>query len=168
MSLYEQITQSLAGLKGTAFDAPRTVGWSAGVGPAVEVDFTAVDSLGCAFRELRVTADEFQEGPFDGLKSWAENLCRKVTYLLEHIGPLEADVDAQTVLVRSTPPTRQTNQTMFYEMLVKAPGVLSLRRYSRAAGAADRTACDIQVTHEVLVKLVQDIVAAIPTATAAR
>ena len=164
MLLQEQITQSLAGLKGTAFDVPMTVGWSAGVGPLIEVDFTVVDSLGCAFRELRVTADEFREGPFDRLKTWAENLCSKVTYLLEHIGPLEADVEAQTVLVRSTPPTRRPDQTTFYEMLVQAPGVLSLRRYARPAGHGDRTACDIQITHEVLVKLVQDIVAAIPTA----
>lgn len=166
MSLHEQITQSLAGLKGTATDVPKTVGWSAGVGPAIEVDFTVVDSLGCAFRELRVTADEFQNGPFDRLKIWAANLCGKVTYLLEHIGPLEADVGAQTVLVRSTPPTRQPGQTTYYEMLVNAPGVLSLRRYSRPAGHAERSVCDIQITHEVLVKLVQDIVAAIPTAPA--
>ena len=166
MLLHEQINQSLAGLKGTATDVPRTVGWSAGVGPAIEVDFTVVDSLGCAFRELRVTADEFQNGPFDRLKNWAENLCGKVTYLLEHIGPLEADVGAQSVLVRSTPPTRQPDRTTYYEMLVNAPSVLSLRRYSRAAGGAERSVCDIQITHEVLVKLVQDIVAAIPTATA--
>jgi hypothetical protein len=166
MSLHEQITQSLAGLKGTATDVPKTVGWSAGVGPAIEVDFTVVDSLGCAFRELRVSADEFQNGAFDRLQTWAENLCGKVTYLLEHIGPLEADVGAQTVLVRSTPPTRQPEQTTYYEMLVKAPGVLSLRRYSRQAGGAERSACDIQITHEVLVKLVHDIVAAIPTVPA--
>lgn len=164
MLLHEQITQSLAGLKGTASSAPRTVGWSAGTGPTVEVDFTAVDSLGCAFRELRVSADELNEVPFERLKTWAENLCKKVTYLLEHIGPLEADAEAQTVLVRSTPPTRQLEQTAFYEMLVHAPGVLSLRRYTRPAGNPERQACDIQVTHEVLVRLVQDIVAAIPTA----
>lgn len=164
MLLHEQIAQSLAGLKGTAPDVPKTVGWSAGLGPAVEVDFIAVDSLSCAFRELRVTADEFRDGPFDRLKTWAENLCRAVTYLLEHIGPLEADADAQTVLVRSTPPTRQPDRTTFYEMLVKAPGVLSLRRYTRPADNAERASCDIQVTHEVLAKLVQDIVAAIPLA----
>ncbi|MBI3863218.1 MAG: hypothetical protein HY290_15105 [Planctomycetia bacterium] len=161
MSLQAQITQSLAGLKGSAF--PKTIGWATGTRTAVEVDFTAVDSLGCAFAELRVAADELQGVPFDRLKTWAENLCRKVTYLLEHIGPLEADAEVQTVLVRSTPPTKQPDQTTFYEMLVRAPGVLSLRRYVRTAGQADRTPCDLQVTHEVLVKLVQDIVAAVPT-----
>jgi hypothetical protein len=164
MQLHEQINQSLAGMRGSTFDTPHTVGWTAGTGPVVEADFTVVDSLGCAFRELRVTADEFATGPFDRLKTWAENLCQKVTYLLEHIGPLEADAEAQTVLVRSTPPTRQPDQTTFYEMLVKAPGVLSLRRYARPADGSERTVCDIQITHEVLVKLVQDIVAAIPTA----
>jgi hypothetical protein len=164
MQLHEQIKQSLAGMKGANFDAPKTVGWAVGTGPVVEADFAVVDSLGCAFRELRVTADEFAAGPFDRLKTWADNLCHKVTYLLEHIGPLEADAEAQTVLVRSTPPNRQPDQTTFYEMLVKAPGVLTLRRYARPAGGGERIACDIQVTHEVLVKLVQDIVAAIPSA----
>src|SRR6516225_8154958 len=125
MLLHEQITQSLAGLKGLASDVPKTVGWSAGGGPTVEVDFTAVDSLACAFRELRLAAEELKSVPFDSLKAWADELCRKVMYLLEHIGPLEADAEAQTVLIRSTPPTRQPDRTTFYEMLVKAPGVLS-------------------------------------------
>lgn len=162
MLLNQQITQSLAGLKGTNSNAPRTVGWSAGTGPAVEVDFTVVDSLGCAFRELRIMADELNGAPFDRLKSWADNLCRSITYLLENIGPLELDAEAQSVLVRSTPPWRQPGQTSFYELLLKAPGVLTLRRYTRQAHDPDRQPCDIRVTHEVLVKLVDDLVAALP------
>ncbi len=166
MLLNEQITQSLAGLKGLASDVPKTVGWSAGGGPAVEVDFTVVDSLGCAFRELRLSADELKNVPFAALKTWADELCKKVTYLLEHIGPLELDVETETVLIRSTPPTRQPDQTTFYEILVQAPGRLNLRRYTRAAQHPDRQPCDMQTTHEVLVKLVSDIVAAIPAVTA--
>jgi hypothetical protein len=104
--------------------------------------------------------------PFDRLETWAESLCKKVTYLLEHIGPLEADREAQSVLVRSAPPTKEPDRSSYYEMLVQAPGQLALRRYVRSAGSAGRVACDIQVTHEVLIKLVGDIVAAIPaTAT---
>jgi hypothetical protein len=164
MLLHEQIIQSLAGLKGLASDVPKTVGWSAGGGPTVEVDFTVVDSLGCAFRELRLSAEELKNVPFDALKTWADELCKKVTYLLEHIGPLELDAEAQTVLIRSTPPARQPDQTTFYEMLVKAPGTLNLRRYTRGAHSADRQSCEMQTTHEVLVKLVGDIVAAIPAA----
>jgi hypothetical protein len=164
MLLHEQITQSLTGLKGLASDVPKTVGWSAGGGPTVEVDFTAVDSLGCAFRELRLSAEELKNVPFDRLRAWADELCRKVTYLLEHIGPLEADAEAQTVLIRSTPPTRQPDQTTFYEMLVQAPGRLNLRRYTRTGQNSNRQPCDMQTTHEVLVRLVSDIVSAIPAA----
>jgi hypothetical protein len=172
MLLHEQITHSLDQLKGLDSGVPTTVDWSIEGGPAIAVDFTVVDSLSCAFRELRVAADELKNSRFDALQSWADALCKKVTYLLEHIGPLESDMAAQTVLIRSTPPTKQTGsdqpgQTTFYEMLVQAPGILSLRRYTRAAHSADRSLCDIQITHEVLSKLVQDIVAAIPSAATA-
>jgi hypothetical protein len=167
MLLHEQMTQSLAGLKGLDSEVPTTVDWSIDNGPAVGVDFTIVDSLSCAFRELRVSADELKSAPFDALQAWANALCKKVTYLLEHIGPLESDTAAQTVLIRSTPPTKQPEQTTFYEMLIQAPGTLGLRRYTRGAHSVDRSSCDIQITHEVLAKLVQDIVAAIPSAVAA-
>ena len=179
MRLHEQIAHSLSELKGLCSDVPTTVDWSTDGGPAIAADFTVVDSLSCGFRELRVSADELKSAPFDALRTWADTLCKKVTYLLEHIGPLERDAAAQTVLIRSTPPsklpgtnqpatnqpaTNQPGQTTFYEMLVQAPGTLSLRRYTRAAHNSDRNSCDIQITHEVLVKLVQDIVAAIPSA----
>ena len=162
MLLQEQITQSLAGLKGLSSDVPKTVGWAAGGGRTVEIDFTAVDSLGCAFRELRLSADELKNVPFETLKTWADNLCQKVTYLLEQIRPLELDAEVETVLIRSTPPTQQPDQTTFYEILVKAPGMLNLRRYTRTAQHPDRQPCDVQVTHEVLVKLVNHLLAAIP------
>jgi hypothetical protein len=158
MSLHDQIAASLVGLKGLASDVPKTIGWGAGSGPTIEVDFTAVDLLGCAFRELRVTADELKDVPFERVKTWADDLCRKVTYLLEHIAPLEVDAEAQTVLIRSTPPARKPAQTAFYEILVKAPGTLNLRRYTRAAGDPDRLPCDIRITNEVLVKLVGDLI----------
>jgi hypothetical protein len=158
MSLHDQIAASLEGLKGLTFEVPKTIGWATGGGPTVEVDFTAVDLLGCAFRELRVAVNELNGVPSERLKTWADHLCRKVTYLLEHIGPLEVDAQAQTVLIRSTPPSRLPAQTAFYEILVKAPGILSLKRYTRAAGEPDRLPCDIRITHEVLMKLVDDLV----------
>jgi hypothetical protein len=164
MLLHEQITRSLAELKGLAAEVPQTVGWQAESGPAVEADFTVVDSLGCAFRELRVSASQLQNAPVERLSAWAATLCSRVTYLLEHIGPLEVDGEAQTVLIRSTPPAKLPGQTTFYEMLIRTPGVLSLRRYTRPAGEPDRLACDMQVTHEVLLKLMQDIVSALPGA----
>jgi len=166
MLLHQQITQSLEGLKGLAADVPKTVAWSAEGGPTVEVDFTAVDSLSCAFRELRLSSDALKNVPFETLKDWADELSKKVTYLLEQLGPLERDAEAETVLIRSVPPARQLDQTAFYEILVKAPGTLNLRRYTCAAHDADRQPCDIQITQQALVRLVGDIVAAIPTVAA--
>jgi len=167
MSLREQITRSLAGLKGLDSEVPTSVEWSTDGGLAVRVDFTVVDSLSCGFRELWISADELKNAPFDTLQAWADALCKKVTYLLENIGPVETDADLQTVLIRSTPPSKQPDQTTFYEMLVQAPGTICLHRCTRTAHGSDRNSCDIQITHEVLVKLVQDIVAAIPSVATA-
>jgi hypothetical protein len=166
MLLREQISQSLVGLKGLSSPTPQTVGWSVDHGPAVEVDFTEVDSLSCAFRELRISADELKAAPLDALKAWADRLCERVTYLLEHMGPLEIDAEAQSILVRSTPPTKDASRTSFYEMLVKAPGVVSLRRYVRESATPDRQPVDIHVTNEVFLKLVCDIVEAVPAVAA--
>lgn len=166
MPLSQQITQSLSELKGLAADVPKTVGWSANRGTTVEIDFTAVDSLGCAFRELRLSAEVHKSLPFETLKAWADELCKRMTYLLEQIVPLERDTEGETILIRSVLATCQPDQTAFYEMLVKAPGTLNLRRYTRAANDSGRQPCDIEVTHQTLVKLVGDVVAAIPAASA--
>jgi hypothetical protein len=162
MLLQEQIASSLEGLRGLASDVPKTVGWAAGGGPTVEIDFTAVDLVGCAFRELRITAEELKDTPVERLKAWADEVCRKVTYLLEHLGRLEVDGEAQAVLIRSTPPAKNPVQTSFYEVLLQAPGTLCLRRYTRANDDSARQPCDIRITHEVLVKLVGDLVDSIP------
>jgi hypothetical protein len=162
MLLHEKIAQTLGGVNGMRSPIPQTVGWSVDGGPVVEVDFTAVDSLSCAFRELRVAADELKTAPIDALKVWADRLCQRVTYLLEHLGPLEADREAEMVLVRSTPPAKTAESTTFYEVLVKAPGIVSLRRYTRETADAGRAPVDMQMTHEVLLKLVRDIVEAMP------
>ena len=166
MLLQEQLIQSLAGLKGFASDVPTTVGWSSEGGATVEVNFTAIESLGCAFRELRAVAGALRERPFESLKTWAEQICRKVNYLLEQIGPLELDPESQQVLVRSSVPAKSGEQISYYELRIAAPGTLCLRRYTRPEHDSLPQLCDIQVTQEVLLKLVEDIVAAVPVAPA--
>jgi len=161
MLLKEQIIDSLPGLKGFASQVPTTVAWASD-GATVEVDFTAVETLGCAFRELRVVAAELREKSFESLKAWAEQICKKVNYLLEPIGPLELDSDSQQILVRSSAPAKTGEQTAYYEMRIAAPGSLCLRRYLRDERNAEAQPCDIAVTQEVLLRLVDDILAAIP------
>ncbi len=166
MLLHQQITQSLAELKGLAAEVPRTAHWAADRGTLIEIDFTAVDSLGCAFRELRLTTSELKNLPFETLRDWADEICRRATYLLEQIVPLERDVGGESVLIRSAEPTREPDQRAYYEILVAAPGTLNLRRYACAASNDPRRPCDIQLTQQTLVKLVGDIVAAIPATSA--
>jgi hypothetical protein len=166
MLLHQQIVQSLAELKGLAADVPRTAHWAADRDTLVEIDFTAVDSLGCAFRELRMTSSELKNVPFETLRAWADEICKRVTYLLEQIVPLERDAGGESVLIRSAEPTREPDQRAYYEILVTAPGTLSLRRYACTTSSDARQPCDVQVTQQTLVKLVGDIVAAIPVPAA--
>jgi hypothetical protein len=166
MSLQEQIAQSLPGLKGLACPVPKTVGWAVDGGPRLEIDFTAVESLSCAFRELRMTADELNSAPLPALKAWADRLCQRVTYLLEQIGPIEADDQDNTVLVRSTPPATESARISFYEMLANGQGTVNLRRFTRDTRDGARRQVDIQITNEVLQRLVRDIVEALPAAPA--
>lgn len=162
MLLHEQILQSLPGLTGLSAGTPKTVCWSVDHGPAVEIDFTVVDSLSCSFRELRVSAEEMKGVSSDSLKAWADQLCARVNYLLEPLRPIETDPEAQAVLVRSSPPRTEDSRISYYEMLVKSPGVVALRRYVAESTSACRNSADIAITNEVLVRLVRDIVDAVP------
>ncbi|MSR56587.1 MAG: hypothetical protein EXS05_02805 [Planctomycetaceae bacterium] len=162
MFFHDQVAQSLNALHGLMAPDTKTVAWQAADNVSVEVDFTAVESVGCAFRELRVIAGALEATSFATLQGWADELCRRVTYLLEQIGPLEADREAQTVLVRSSPPAKDAARTSFYEMLVHSPGVVSLRRYLCVAHDPARQAIDMQATHEVFLRLVRDLVEAVP------
>ena len=71
----------------------------------------------------------------------------------------EHAVDPQTgqALVRSTRPDVQVDQTRYYEIVLQMPGQLTLRRYQVVPGQP-REQIDLQVTHEVLQKLVPDLV----------
>ena len=78
---------------------------------------------------------------------------------------LEIDPDAGQVLIRSTPPAQQLQGSKFYEMLLQSQtdGQFSLRRYLTEKGRPGRTQVDIQTTHEVLDKLLNDLVDTIPS-----
>jgi hypothetical protein len=132
------------------------------------IDFTAVDTMSCSFREIRLRVPALASADSGILKQWAERLCSRVTYLLENIGPVEVDPEAGQVLVRSNPPDAQADGTAFYEIRLgsHANGNFSLRRYRAEKGAAGRTQVDMQTTHEVLVKLVDDLVDTIPAPAA--
>jgi len=164
MSLTDQLSHALNSNAGYSSATPTTVTLTDPAGIEVGIDLTAVDSMSSSVREIRINVPSLVGAGFDTLKQWAENLSNRVTYLLENIGPLELDSAAGQVLIRSNPPNRQSGTTEFYEVLLQshADGHFSLRRYSARQGTPGKTQVDLSVTHEVLEKLICDLVETIP------
>lgn len=164
MTFKQTLNDELKQLAGFQSDQPRTVTLAADAGIQIYVDFTAVDSMSCSAREVRLDVPSIDAQDFDTLKAWAERLSDRITYLMENIGPLEFDPDGKKVLIRSTPPEKTDAETRFYEVLLQSDpnGSFSLRRFKSANGQAGREQVDIQVTHEVLSKLINDLVETAP------
>ena len=165
MSLSQDLQQELSKLVGT--QSPTSVSVSDASGLSLQVDFTAVDSMSCSFTEIQLFVPALQNAAFDALKKWAEQLSQRITYLLENIGPLEFDPDAGEVLIRSTPPGQLPDGTQYFEIILssQAAGTFSLKRYRSIKGQPGRDPVEITVTHEVLIKLTDDLIATIPGGT---
>jgi hypothetical protein len=161
MLLIDQVSETLTQLKGLESAKPRSATWSDDVKVGLEIDFVAVENLSCAFRELRFIVPSLQDASLAVLQAWSKSVCDRITYLLEHIGLLEVDPLSVTVLIRSTPPEHDGGRVSFYEILVQPTGCLNLRRFSRMRGEPERQPQDIRVTHEVLRKLIHDLVTSV-------
>ncbi|MCA9055097.1 MAG: hypothetical protein KDA75_14750, partial [Planctomycetaceae bacterium] len=134
-------------------------------GLTLEIDFLAIDSIGCSFEQLALTVPAMNGAAFDALKTWAQGLSRRITYLLEQVGPLEFDEPAGEVLIRSTPPSQLPAGAQYYEILLQSHGGgrFTLCRYESTKGQAGRKLTPLTLTHEVLLKLVDDLVDTIPS-----
>lgn len=162
MSLHSEIAAELNRLIGTT--SPTSVTATDPSGVEMRVDVTAVDSMSCSFSQIELFVPNLQQATFDVLKQWADSLSKRITYLLENIGPLEYDPDAGQVLIRSTSPSQLPDGTQYYEIVLttQSGGNFSLRRYRSTKGQPGRDAVDITVTHEVLLKLAEDLVDTLP------
>lgn len=165
MLLSEQIERELQQLVGLTKPVPRIVVLHGDDGITADVEFMAVDSMSCAFREIRLSVPALKNCDFDLLKRWSEALGQRITYLLENIGPLEFDEVNKQVLVRSVAPSGQQGKKQFYEILLQAQtgSLFTLRRFVAEKGQPRRQRVDLQTTHEVLCRLLDDLVDTIPT-----
>lgn len=126
-------------------------------GDRLSLGVARADALAVAFSELRLETDRLADAGVDRVRAVAEELTRRVTYLLEPLTPIEIDRDLAVVQLRSTTPQQDSESTAYYELLVKTGGSLSLRRYRKPKGAM-REPIDATVTREVLGRLVEDFV----------
>lgn len=164
MSLLTKLGSELTKQIGYSSSNPHTVLLSAPQNVKIEIDLTAVDTMSCSCREIRLSVPSLVDADFDKLRNWGKNLCRRLTYLLENIGPLELDESAGQVLIRSTPPDKQGGTIQFYEIVLEShsDGNFTLRRFRTDKGQPGRQRVDVVTTHEVLKKLVADLVDSIP------
>jgi hypothetical protein len=164
MATGQSLIAEIKKLAGHAGPAVKSVAVSAPGGVDLAVDVTAVDSMSCSCREIRMRVPSLSGAGPDVLKSWADALCAQVTYLLEQLGPLEIDGQAKQALIRSAAPDTRGDAKSFYEILLQSQGagLFTLRRYRRDSGGGPRTHVDLRTTHELLEKLADDLVATIP------
>ena len=168
--LIQDLTNELQKLSGLSVSTPKTSTLQTADprNPAgtmeVQLDFLVVDQLSCALEELRLNVPSLSQAGPDLLSDWAKALCQRITYLLEGLGPLEFEPEAGAILIRSAVPAQNASKRVFYEVLLQANanGSFSLKRYESVKGQPGRTAVNLQLTHEVLTKLVGDLVETIP------
>lgn len=165
MSLSLDLSAALNPLVGQTFVPPKAVTVSDGSGITLTVDVIAVETLGVSCEEVRLQVPTLGAATLDTLKKWANDLCRRVTYLLENLGPLEFDAQGSQVLIRSTPPDKSgVGSTKYYEVMLSShgSGSFSLRRFRNDSAGSGRIPVPLKLTHEQLSKLVNDLVATLP------
>lgn len=165
MSLSLDLAAALTPLIGQTFLPAQTVTVADGSGVGLSVDLLSVEALGVSCEELRLEVPVLNAASLDALKKWGDALCKRITYLLENLGPLEYDATANEVLIRSTPPDiGSPGTTKYYEVLLSSQGAgrFSLRRFRNDAANPGRVPVPLQLTHELLAKLVNDLTATIP------
>jgi hypothetical protein len=144
-----------------ALTPPCTI--SAEAGPhRLSIELTALDAVGLAFDTLHFTTSIRPEWTTEALKSWADNLATRVNYLMEPLRVVEIDTAEGEVQMRSQTPTPRAEQKGFYEARLSRDGQLRLSRLVFDDSSRRRRASSCQMTREVVERLADDIVAAMP------
>jgi hypothetical protein len=172
MSLREKIECLLGGWP-PFDDGPRLLEITTPEG-RLRCELNAVNPIACSFSCLTWESPRLAGAGLERLKLAADELSRRLNYLLEPVALVESDPLAGVAQMRSDPPQRNASGVTYYELLVGREGALSLCRFHRAPGHA-RAMVSAQVTREVLVRLAEDFAAAsasaakpVRTAAAAR
>ena len=124
----------------------------------LRVELLALDSIGCSFESIQFESDSLRTRTTEQLRQLADDLAKRVTYLLEPIRTIEVDAKQETVQMRSDKPNRSEEGKSYYEVVAQ-PGVLLLCRFLKPAGEPRRR-IPAMVTRETIMRLVGDLVQA--------
>lgn len=165
MSLSLDLAAALQTLVGQTFLPAHTLTVTDTQGNALSVDLICVESLGVSCEELRLSVPGLSASSMDVLKTWAQGLCQRITYLLETLNPLEFDAQGSEVLIRSHPPDNSAGHLKYYEVILSSQGAgrFTLQRFEADPQAGGRVRVPLRITHEQLSKLVNDLMATLPT-----
>lgn len=169
MSFHYHLADEFRVFRGESPDTQIPICLTGNSGSRLELYVSVVDQLGCAVNQLRLTSAPVARPNRDALKKQADAIASKVRYLLEPLQPLEFEHDAARVLLRSTPPSTTLTGTCYYELRQEYIGTavrLTLERFlfQKSTDRSGRTPIPMQLTYEMLQKLINDLDAALPTA----
>lgn len=164
MSLSLDLAAAVQTLVGQTFLPSHTLTVSDTHGLSLSLDLICVETLGVSCEELRLNAPHLTGASMDLLKTWAGELCKHITYLLETLNPLEFDAQGNEVLIRSNPPDTSVGHPKYYEVILSSQGAgrFTLQRFEADPQAGGRVRVPLRVTHEQLSKLVNDLVSTLP------
>jgi hypothetical protein len=114
------------------------------------------DSLSCALKELTLE----KASPIgEDLDAWATRVAANATGLMEPLRLIEVDRPLGKALLRSDAPTVKDGKALYYELVLErtARTRATLHRYAGQNGEK-REAVAFVLTHDAVVKLVNDIV----------
>ncbi|HVT29039.1 MAG TPA: hypothetical protein VHE81_13575 [Lacipirellulaceae bacterium] len=151
MTLQNRFEQELAKL---GSGGPATVAVNAGP-RQLTCDIVERNPLAVSFNQLRLSTTELAAADATELERLGKALSTRLTYLMEPIAPVEIDEAACAVQLRSNPPQRDDDGRSYYELLVRRGGEITLTRYRKEGGNARRQ-IEVNLTHEVLLRLVGD------------
>ncbi|MBI1345499.1 hypothetical protein GC163_04350 [bacterium] len=165
MSLSLDLAAALQTLVGQTFLPSHTLAVKDASGNSLAVDLICVESLGVSCEELRLTVPGLSATSLDTLKTWAQGLCQRITYLLETLHPLEFDAQGNEVLIRSNPPDTSVGHPKYYEVVLSTQGAgrFTLQRFEADSQSGGRVRVPLRITHEQLSKLVNDLIGTLPT-----
>lgn len=128
-------------------------------GWTVRLTAERADSVGCKVAEIQISRDNPVPEDADLLMGQAKLAAGRVSGLLEPLRLIEVDRVGQVALLRSEGPPTNDEHVQYYEVRFQGRNQVCMERYrAKKNPPAGREPIAFALTHEVIAKLVEDLV----------
>lgn len=121
-------------------------------------EFHSLNELASSFKTLIYGTQKYRGQAQEKVRAIADELVQRIRYLPEPVVLIECDPEAAKAQIRSEQPAATPEGLCYYEIEIDGEGVM-LSRYRKPADRK-RHKVDMTLTHEILARLVGDILAA--------